>query len=194
MGIAIVAASFSNGSYGGVATGLGAAAVWAVVVCVVLSRRAEAAPLRRSFVVAAAALAAIALISALSLRWSADAGSGFTESSARPATWGCSCSSGCSRGRARAGLLTGIGAGLVAVCLVAIGSRLLALGPGDADLVSTFPSSAGRLSYPTGYWNALGAMAAMAVPVLVWLATEVRRRPLLGIVLAASFRSCSSPT
>ena len=80
--------------------------------------------------------------------------------------------------------LTGIGAGLVAVCLVAIGSRLLALGPGDADLVSTFPSSAGRLSYPTGYWNALGAMAAMAVPVLVWLATEVRRRPLLGIVLA----------
>ena len=27
-------------------------------------------------------------------------------------------------------------------------------------------------------------MAAMAVPVLVWLATEVRRRPLLGIVLA----------
>ena len=61
---------------------------------------------------------------------------------------------------------------------------MLALGPGDADLVSTFPSSAGRLSYPTGYWNALGAMAAMAVPVLVWLATEVRRRPLLGIVLA----------
>ena len=81
--------------------------------------------------------------------------------------------------------LAGIGAGLVAVCLVALGSRLLALGPGDADLVSTFPSSAGRLSYPTGYWNALGAMAAMAVPVLVWLATEVRRRPLLGIVLAA---------
>jgi hypothetical protein len=61
---------------------------------------------------------------------------------------------------------------------------LLALGPGDADLVSTFPSAAGRLSYPTGYWNALGSMAAMAAPVLVWLATEARRRPMIGIVLA----------
>ena len=185
MAIAIVVASFSNGSYGGVATGLGTAAVWTVVVCLALSRR-PAGPFSRSFVAAIASLAAIALLSALSLGWSADAGSGFTDVVRSSGYLGVFVLVGL---LARPGMgrsaLAGLAAGLTAVCLVALGSRLLALGPGDADLVSTFSSSAGRLSYPTGYWNALGAMAAMAVPVLVWLATEVRRRPLLGIVLAA---------
>jgi hypothetical protein len=182
--VAIVAASFANGSYGGVATGIGTAVVWAAVVCVVMSRR-PTGPLSRSFVAAIAALAAIALISALSLRWSADAGSGFTDVVRSSGYLGVFVLIGLLAGPGTGrSALTGIGGGLVAVCLIAIGSRLLALGPGDADLVATFPSSAGRLSYPTGYWNALGAMAAMAVPVLVWLATEARRRALLGFVLA----------
>jgi hypothetical protein len=125
------------------------------------------------------------LISALSLRWSADAGSGFTDVVRSSGYLGVFVLIGLLAGPGTGrSALTGIGGGLVAVCLIAIGSRLLALGPGDADLVATFPSSAGRLSYPTGYWNALGAMAAMAVPVLVWLATEARRRALLGFVLA----------
>ena len=79
-------------------------------------------------------------------------------------------------------LLAGIAAGLVVVS----GSRRLAAprprrrGRGPRRVL---PLLRGRLSYPIGYWNALGAMAAMAVPLLVWLGASARR-PAIGLMLA----------
>ena len=75
------------------------------------------------------------------------------------------------RARGRS-VLAGIAAGLV---VVSVDRARLAAARASAratpTLVASIPASAGRLSYPIGYWNALGSMAAMAVPLLVWLAS-----------------------
>lgn len=68
----------------------------------------------------------------------------------------------------------GLGAGALAVCLLALASRLAP---------STFPIDwaaqtfrADRLDYPFGYWNAVGAWAAMSAGLaLAWSAHETSR-------------------
>ena len=68
----------------------------------------------------------------------------------------------------------GLGAGALAVCLLALASRLAP---------STFPIDwaaqtfrADRLDYPFGYWNAVGAWAAMSAALtLAWSAHESSR-------------------
>ncbi|KAA0265208.1 MAG: hypothetical protein EDQ89_13415, partial [Acidobacteria bacterium] len=155
-------------------------------VIVVALAPGETRVLSRPFAAALAALALLAGFAALSLGWSIDRDTGFADVVRLGAYLG---------GFGLAGLLlrpgsgrpalAGITAGLVVVCLLALGSRLLGLGAGDAQLVATMPSSAGRLSYPVGYWNALGSIAAMAVPMLVWFASSGRRRASVALAFAA---------
>ena len=70
--------------------------------------------------------------------------------------------------------LAGLAIGLVALSVVALGSRMVpSLFPGRtcaADLAAT----RGRLSYPLGYWNALGALLALGAVLLVALAGLAR--------------------
>lgn len=65
-------------------------------------------------------------------------------------------------------VLYGIGVAVVVVCLVALATRLLP---------DTFPIgpnlSEDRLSYPLGYWNALGILAASGVILAVHLASSL---------------------
>ena len=44
----------------------------------------------------------------------------------------------------------------------------------DQGVVSALPEAAGRLSYPLGYWNALGAMLALGAVLLIALAGTAR--------------------
>ncbi len=192
--VAIVAIALVDGGYGGVAMGLGTLAVWASIVLVALFGRPErTVPVR--FPAAAGALAVLAVLAALSLGWSPDPGAGFVDVVRLSAYLGIFVLAGLLlRPGAGRAVLSGIAAGLVAVSVIAVSSRLLGIGAGDSALVESFPSSSGRLSYPLGYWNALGAMAAMAVPLLVWLgaaATPVEDRDCCS---PASCRSCSPTT
>ncbi|HET6831576.1 MAG TPA: O-antigen ligase family protein, partial [Solirubrobacterales bacterium] len=174
--IIVVAVALAGGGYGGVALGLGTIAVWVTVIIVVLAP-GELRTLTRPFAIALAALAVLAALAALSLSWTSDRDSGFADVVRLAAYLGVFLLAGLLlRSGAGRPALAGIGAGLVAVSLLALGSRLLGIGAGDADLVATMQSSAGRLSYPVGYWNALGSLAAMAVPVLVWLGAATRGR------------------
>ena len=181
--VAIVAIALVDGGYGGVAMGLGTLAVWAAVVLVALFGRPErTVPVR--FLAAAGALAVLAVLAALSLGWSPDPGAGFVDVVRLSAYLGVFVLAGLLlRPGAGSAVLSGIAAGLVAVSVIAVSSRLLGIGAGDSALVESFPSSSGRLSYPLGYWNALGAMAAMAVPLLVWLGAAARRWR-MGLLLA----------
>ena len=82
----------------------------------------------------------------------------------------------------------GLGAGALAVCGLAVLSRL---DPGafPADYVS-IALRTDRLSYPFGYWNAVGAWGAMSVAIgLAWSAHDAvrwRRALLLGLVPVAA--------
>lgn len=183
--IAVVAVASAGGGFGGVALGAGSAATWIAVIVVALGP-GEIRPLPRPFLVALAALAALATVAALSLGWSIDRDTGFVDVVRLSAYLGAFALAGLllRPGSGRPALV-GVGAGLVAVSLLALAARLLGIGAGDAELVATMPSSAGRLSYPVGYWNALGSMAAMAVPVLVWIAGSTRSRPTATLALAS---------
>lgn len=65
--------------------------------------------------------------------------------------------------------VAGLTVGAVSVCALALASRLL---PGSFDAnVVVFGGDAGRLGYPFGYWNALGAWATMTTGLcLAWSA------------------------
>ncbi len=82
----------------------------------------------------------------------------------------------------------GLGAGALAVCVLAVLSRL---DPGafPADLVA-IALRTDRLSYPFGYWNAVGAWGAMSVAIgLAWSAHDSvrwRRALVLSLVPIAA--------
>ncbi|MEZ5074394.1 MAG: O-antigen ligase family protein [Solirubrobacterales bacterium] len=183
--VIVVALALASGGYGGAALGIATVAVWVGFVVAALGPGRERL-LGRSFLLAAAALALIAVLAAFSLGWTLDRGTGFSDVVRLAAYLGAFGLGGLLLGPGSGrSALVGLAFGLVAVCLVALGSRLLGIGGGDAELVASMPSSAGRLSYPIGYWNALGALAAMAVPVLVWIASEGRSRSACALGLAA---------
>jgi hypothetical protein len=198
LAIAVVAVALADGGYGGVALGIVTLAVWLVVAGVALFGRPELR-LPGGFLVAAALLLGLTALAAFSLGWSPDPGAGFTGVVRLALYSGFFVLCGLLlRPGAGSAALTGIGAGLVAVSAIAVASRLIGLGPGDTDLVAEIPPAGGRLSFPLGYWNALGAVAAMAVPVLVWLgsAAPARRSTALSLagfvpVLLAAFLTSS---
>ena len=64
-----------------------------------------------------------------------------------------------------AAVLHGVTLGCVLVCGVALASKVL---PGTLAPNETFS----RLREPFGYWNAVGLMAALGVPPLLWLAAR----------------------
>ncbi len=165
--------------------GLATAAAWVAVVGIAIFGRSAERFITRGFLLAAGFLLVIVVLSALSLGWTPDPGSGFTDVVRLAGYLAVFLLAGMLLGPGSGrSALTGIAVGLIAVGLIAIGSRLLGIGAGDSQLVEAFPSSSGRLSYPIGYWNALGAMVAMAVPLLVWLAAEIRGRRGSALVLA----------
>ena len=184
--VVVVALSLEGGTYGSEALGIASALTWMAVVVTALGP-ARGRVLSWAFLIAAGALAFIAVFAAFSLGWSLDRGAGFEDVVRLSGYLGAFVLAGLLVGPGRGrSVLVGLAAGLVAVSAIAIASRLAGVGAGDADLVASMRSSAGRLSYPVGYWNALGSMAAMAVPLLVWISTATRERVQSAVALAAT--------
>ena len=183
--VVIVALALDSGGFGSVALGFTTALTWIAIVAVALGP-GRGRSFDRPLLVAAAALAALALLGALALGWSIDRGAGFEDVVRLSLYLGVFVLAALlMRPGNGPPVLAGIAAGLVVVSLIALASRLLGIGAGDAELVAATPAFAGRLSYPIGYWNALGAMAAMAVPVLIWLESATSARVGRGLALAA---------
>lgn len=64
----------------------------------------------------------------------------------------------------------GIGAGIAAVCLLALGERLIHGGGGEEAVVFN------RLNYPLGYWNADGIFFGAGVVLFVWFSSCAEAR------------------
>jgi O-antigen ligase len=78
-------------------------------------------------------------------------------------------------------VIRGIAISFVTVCTVALLSRLL------PDVLHTSPNLHNeRLSFPLTYWNALGLMAAVGVPLCLHLASSIEEPPLMRVVGAAA--------
>ena len=89
-----------------------------------------------------------------------------------------------SRGVTR--MVAAVGAGIVLVAGIALVSRLVPdLFPEAANTAASLPSEGYRLSYPLGYWNGLGALIAVGLPLVFHVAGSARSRVVRGLAAAA---------
>lgn len=142
--------------------------------------------LSRPALISSTLLLLLVVITVASIIWAADPGRAFVKAAQATSVLGLfSLCLACSRRGSGRGWLAGITAGLTfLVCLGLLGRFLPGIGD-DVELTANLSGVAGRLSWPFGYWNALGAAAAMSFVGLLWLAARARRRSLQA--LAAAF-------
>ena len=181
----LVAIALAGGGFAGDALGIATAAVWVAIVVLVLSGVVSSRRPSAGLVAGAACLLALLALTALSMGWTTGRETAFEEAVRLSGYLGLFLLVGLLIRREWIGaVLTGLAAAGVLVAFVALGSRLLGIGSGDADLVAVLPTASGRLSFPIGYWNALGALMALSIPPLCWRAASVSSMRLSGVALA----------
>ncbi|MEX2464790.1 MAG: hypothetical protein WD428_02825, partial [Gaiellaceae bacterium] len=131
-------------------------------------------------------LAGFVLWLALSFLWGESAERTLTELNRASLYLGCFALGVLAADRARLlPWLAGTAAGLTAISLVALASRLFPdLTAATEQLAQLFPAAEQRLSYPVDYWNGLATLTAFAVPLLLFLATSARHPLARGLALA----------
>lgn len=194
----ICAAALADGVYSpGVVAGAALALWWLLFVALGL-RLLPRDRVPRLAIVGGAALLAFALLNGISIAWADDNGAAYQLAilAALYVALFTTVVLASPRGSARRWLV-GITLGLLAVCLLALVTRWF---PGleSDEIARALPDAKGRLSYPIGYWNALGAMLATLVCLLGWLGGGGESRlqrtaanaalplPMLGIYLTSS--------
>lgn len=170
----ILALALADGGFSDESVGVATAAVWLLLGGLLVGGRLRADRLRGPLALAAGLLAGLAGWTALSIGWAGDSGAAFVDLVRALFYLGSFLLIGLA---ARAGSgpswLAGIALGGSLVAVVAIGARLAGLGV-DQALAVELPAAAERLSYPLGYWNALGYLMAMALTALAWVAANGR--------------------
>ncbi|MBA2522893.1 MAG: O-antigen ligase family protein [Solirubrobacterales bacterium] len=184
-GGSVLALALADGGYSDLALGVATALVWVVLVGGVLSGHVPHGEASGAVLAAAGCLLALLAMTVLSFGWTPSDESAFAEAVRIAGYLGAFLLAGLTlRGSQFGPILMGVAAAGVAVAAIALGSRLLGIGGGDVGLVDTLPTAAGRLSYPVGYWNALGALVALALPALCWIAGEARSGWVRSLALA----------
>jgi O-antigen ligase len=197
--LATIATTLPNGAYSVQARSIIAVVVWWAVVAGVLLRAFPRAAVPREGLVAGAAITGLTLFTVLSMGWGVDDGGAFDDALRAVVYTGVfALVVVASPARSARDWLAGLAIGLVAVSVLAVGSRLIPSLFPESDLVTALPEVRGRLSYPLGYWNALGALLALTSVLLMGLAglsrTVVGRSfataaiplPTLGVFLTSS--------
>lgn len=180
VGAALIAAAYAAFAYssGGYSTELIAAVTVAVWWAVILGLATRVVPRRvipRPAVLAGICLVTFGALTALSMIWANDAGRAFTEVVRVAGYVGLFVLTVLISARTGARpWLVGIMAGLVIVVAGALLSRFdpSLFGGADRDIFATLPASNGRLSYPIGYWNGLGACVAIGILLLAWFSAQ----------------------
>jgi O-antigen ligase len=176
-------------SDGGFAPGVWAEAtvlVWWSALVAVLAGAWPHSRLPAAASLAGLALLGLALLSGVSMEWASDLGAAYEDAIRALGYAGVFAlfAIGC---RAGAGeqLLAGTAAGIFVVAGLALVSRLEPGFTGGVDESLALDVSGGRLSYPLGYWNALGATMASGLMLLVWLGAGARARLTRSLAVAA---------
>lgn len=174
MAAAIFTLALAGGGFGEVELGVAAAAVWLLIAGLGLGGRLSFGGMRAELGLALGLLALLAVWTAFSFGWASDDGAAFVDLARALLYLGAVALAGLSaRPAAAPSWLAGLALGGVAIALLAVASRTLGFG-GDDALAAELPRAAERLSYPLGYWNALGYLMAMTLPALAWLAAGDR--------------------
>jgi hypothetical protein len=134
--------------------------------------------------IALSLLLALAAWTALSLSWTESPDKTWSEFARVSSYLGVFALSLSMRGRnGGRQIVAGVGAGVAVVALIALLSRLQPDLLPDAAQTGAFLDRE-RLSFPLNYWNALAALIAIGVPLVLCLASDARS--LLGRAIAAA--------
>ena len=187
---AVAAATFllarQNGGYDLTTWSTAAVLVWWTVALVAALELAPSLVQARSAAVPAVSLGLFAAWTGLSATWAASAEDAYVEF-ARVGLYlgvfvlGAILPSPRSLGRWRDGLALGI----AAVGLLALVSRLFPGSVGSGADTTILPILSQRLNYPMGYWNGLGILVALGLPLLLSAAVEARTAALRGAAIGA---------
>lgn len=181
----VVALACSEGGYAPFAVGVATVVVAIALLAGALTGSLTRAAPERPLLAAAACLLALLAFTGLSLSWSGADDAAFVDAVRLAGYLGVFLLAGTVGGvGSGAPLLFGVATAGVVVAMIALSSRLLGLGAGDLEIVTELSSAAGRLSFPIGYWNALGALMALTAPALAWIAAGDRSRARRGLAIA----------
>jgi hypothetical protein len=142
--------------------------------------------LRRGAWVALAAFAAYVAWLALSATWSSTVDGSFADLGRVTTYLGVfALALGIRGSRGARRMIAAVGSGVVVLVLVGLLSRLHpAWFPDARETVNLLSGNRSRLSYPLGYWNGVGALVALGIPLILYLASSARH--LLSRALAAA--------
>jgi hypothetical protein len=136
-------------------------------------------------IVAGAFLAAYGVWTGLSIVWSDSAEQSFNEADRVVLYLAVFALAVFAPGRMYRRWMDGMAAGIAAVGVVALVSRLFPHLFGQTEtLAQLFPAAQRRLSFPVDYWNGLATLMALGLPLLLHTAATLRSSVLRGLALA----------
>jgi len=166
----IVGLALAGGGFGVGARHTAGLAVWLVIVGLLVLGAASAATRGRPLYWGAGLLGGLALLSAISSLWSGSTELSVIEADRVLVYLGFFLAAFliAQTSERRQRFAEGIAIGVAVVALLGLGSRLL---PHVLD-VSNSLGTGSRLRYPLGYWNANGALCAIAATMLLWTSRQ----------------------
>jgi O-Antigen ligase len=183
--VVYVAISLASGGYSHELIAAGAVVIWWAVVIGLLLGAWPRSRTPGTAIAAALFLAALAVWTAISISWASDHGGAFIEVVRVLSYLGLFVLIVIASPRASArSWLTGLALGVVVVAGLALTSRFEPSFGGQHAIGKFLPAARGRLTYPIGYWNGLGASMAIGAVLLAWLGAQART--LAGRALAVA--------
>jgi hypothetical protein len=178
--------AYDGGSYAVESRATLAIAVWwTLLMAVVLGLWPLVTP-PRAGVVAGGLLAALTVLTGLSMTWAESAERAFTEFNRAALYLGVFLVALCAGTRGNVGRwLDGLAIGIVATGLFGLATRLFPNRFDPGAIPEFLPAAVTRLSRPVEYWNGLAILVALALPFLLRAATQPRTPALIrGLALA----------
>jgi hypothetical protein len=182
---AVFLLAFMNGTYApDRRLGFGVVVWWAVLLVAVVGARRAA--WTRSAAAVTGTFALLAAWTLLSVAWASNAETAYAEFTRTALYVGVfALVVSLARREAVGAWSDGLALGVVAVAATALASRFYPHSVGSTAGTGILPSLGSRLSYPLGYWNALGVLAALGVPLVLSSALRARARVARGLWLGA---------
>lgn len=180
---ATIGAALGEGLFQPSAYAAASIVIWAAVLAGLASRVLPSAPIGATAAVAGLCLAGTAVLATASIGWAHDQGRAFEEAVRVSFFLGLFTIAACTASRpGRGEWIAGLSAGLGVVSVIGL---LAYLQPGLLDSAhSDIPNAAGRLSYPVGYWNGMGALLAAAALLMVYGGVNAPWRGLRALATA----------
>ena len=178
--------ALKEGGYDAAIRGEVGIAVWWIVLVGAVVGALPAARMTRAGWIGLGLLAGFGLWTALGIGWSESAERSVAELGRVATLIGVFALALSVQGReAGRRVVAAIATATGVVAVLALISRMEPTWLPAEDYLEFLPGAANRLAYPIGYWNGLGELVAVGMPLMVWMAAEGRLTAVRALAAAA---------